>query len=201
MNRTTRRIAFYGGTFDPCHLGHLQMAAAAADHLKLHRVYFVPAARNPLKERGPEATASQRLDMLERATRADDRFSIWEGEVYRDGPSYTLHSVEHIERVYPNAHLFWIIGSDHLPHLNKWYCIEKLVRKIRFILVQRPGHDFTWPGIPGLYLFPVENPLVPISSSNIRQFIREGKAIDDFVPPEVARFIREQHLYQPSPGS
>lgn len=171
------------------------MATAAADQLKLHRVYFVPAARNPLKEEGPAGSANDRVAMLSRAIAGDCRFGIWEGEVYREGPSYTLHSVEHLERVYPNAHLFWIIGSDHLAGLHLWYGIEKLVCKVKFILVQRPGHTFAWPGIPGLHLYPVQNALMPLSASMIRQQIRDGLPVEDLVPGAVAAYIREKGLY------
>jgi len=200
MNRLKRRIAFFGGTFDPCHNGHLAMAAAAADHLNLHRVYFVPAARNPLKESGPLASPTQRLEMLVEAVSHDHRFGIWEGEVYREGPSYTLHSVEHLERVYPNAHLFWIIGSDQLPNLHKWFGMGRLVQKVGFILMQRPDHAYPWPGIPGLHLYPVENPLLPISSSMIRQRLCDGAPIENWVPGAVAAYIHNNGLYAENEG-
>lgn len=172
------------------------MAQAAAAQLQLHRVYFVPASRNPLKAQGPNVATTHRLEMLRLGISVNPRFSVWEGELYRDGPSYTLHSVEHIERVYPNAHLFWIIGSDHLPELPRWHGIEQLVRKVGFILVQRPGYAFQWPRLPGLTVYPVDNPLNPVSATEVRLRARSGDSLTDLVPPAVEAYIREHALYR-----
>jgi nicotinate-nucleotide adenylyltransferase len=201
MVRVRRRIAFFGGTFDPVHLGHLAMAGAAADALSLHRVYFVPAGQNPFKKAGTEAPASDRLEMLRLATGSDPRLSIWEGELGRKGPSYTLHSVEHIERVYPNSHLFWIIGSDQLAKLDQWHGIERLVNKIGFILVQRPGHSFTWPPVPGLRVYPVRNLPVDVSATEIRRQARLGRPLSGWVPPDVETYICRAGLYRPGSGT
>jgi nicotinate-nucleotide adenylyltransferase len=199
MNRSQRRVAFYGGTFDPIHNGHLAMAAAAAATLGLNRVYFVPALQNPLKSKGPNASAADRLEMLRLALGEDPRFSIWEGELGRSGPSYTLHSVDYIERVYPNSHLFWIIGSDQLGRLRDWYGIARLVEKISFILVCRPGFPWEWPGIPGLRVYPVNNEEMDVSGTQLRKRIAEGFGPGDGVPPAVADYISRTGLYRPPP--
>lgn len=196
MVREKRRIAFFGGTFDPVHCGHLTMAQAASERLFLHRVHMVPAARNPLKETGPSASTPDRLEMLRLATAGHGRFGIWDGELDREGPSYTLDSVRHIERVYPNCHLFWIIGSDQIPFLERWHGIAELVRRIHFILVQRPGHAFVWPSIPGLTVYTVDNPLMEVSATDIRERIREGLPVTGLVPPAVEAYIRERGLYR-----
>lgn len=196
MVREKRRIAFFGGTFDPVHNGHLEMAEAALEQLRLQRVSFVPAGRNPLKTTGPFASEADRLEMLRLGIAGHPWFSIWEGELGRDGPSYTLHSVEHIERVYPNAHLFWLIGSDQLENLRNWFGVEQLVRKISFILVMRPGHGFTWPGIPGLRVYPVGNPLNPVSATEIRSRIWRGQSLEGLVPPAVEAYIHRNGLYR-----
>lgn len=197
MERPGRRIAFFGGSFDPVHLGHLAMARAAAEGLGLHRVCFVPAARNPVKKEGPVASGGHRLEMLRLAIGEDPRFGIWDAELERDGPSYTLHSVEHIERVYPNSHPFWIIGTDQLEGLPRWYGVQKLVTKVGFILVTRPGYQLHWPCIPGLYLYPVENPLLPISSTEVRERLRAGGEAGDLLPPPVRAYIQRHRLYSP----
>jgi nicotinate-nucleotide adenylyltransferase len=195
MLREKRRIAFFGGSFDPVHSGHLQMARAATEHLRLHRVYFVPAAQNPLKLAEPLAPVDHRLEMLRLAIRDDPAFGIWDGELTRDGPSYTLESVEHLERVYPNSHLFWIIGTDQVSGLQQWRSIEKLVQKVGFILVRRPGYEAGWPGIPGLVLYPVDNPLHPVSATEIRSRCRTGQSISGLVCPAVESHIRQHRLY------
>lgn len=195
MLREKRRIAFFGGSFDPVHLGHLQMARAAANHLRLHRVTFVPASRNPLKDEAPLAAAPHRLEMLRLAIQDDRAFSTWDGEIARAGPSYTLQSVEHLERVYPNSHLFWIIGTDQIPGLCRWRSMDKLVQKVGFILVRRPGHETMWPGIPGLVLYPVDNPVSPVSATEVRSKCRAGQSISGLVPPAVEAYIHRNGLY------
>ena len=80
MLRAKRRIGFFGGTFDPFHCGHLEMARSAAEYLNLHNVSFVPAGQNPLKGDPPTATPEQRVEMIRRGIAQETKFSIWEGE-------------------------------------------------------------------------------------------------------------------------
>jgi nicotinate-nucleotide adenylyltransferase len=195
MQRERRRIGFYGGSFDPVHEGHLSMARAALNHLRLDRVCLVPARQNPLKPTGPEASDAARLEMLYRAIGDEPRLGTWEGELERDGPSYTYETIRHVGQVYPNSHLFWIIGADQLPYLDRWYRIEDLVHLVGFILLQRPGYDFPWPGIPGLRIYPVNNEEVPISSTEIRKRSRSGDSLDGWVPAAVSQYIRTEGLY------
>lgn len=196
MERTKRRIAFFGGSFDPVHTGHMEMARAALEHLNLHRVYFVPASQSPLKACPPEAPAADRTAMINLAIGGNPAFSIWDGELYREGPSYTVDSVEHIERVYPNSHLFWIIGTDKLKEIPDWHRIGRLASKIGFILVRRPGYPLEWPGVPGLTLYPVDNPLRGISATEVRRRLRNNAPLDGLLPPAVEAYIRERGLYR-----
>ncbi|MGA1205691.1 MAG: nicotinate-nucleotide adenylyltransferase [Opitutales bacterium] len=195
MLREKRRIGFFGGTFDPFHSGHLGMAHAAAEALHLDNVSFVPAGQNPLKDEAPRTSPRQRVDMIRLGIQPYRRYGIWEGELDRQGLSYTLDTIEHVQRVYPNCHMFWIIGSDQLPHLPRWYGIEQLVEKVGFILVRRPGFEFSWPGIKGLSLYPVDNPLMEVSATEIRDRIRRGEPVRGMVPPVVDDYIRRNSLY------
>jgi len=195
MLRAKRRIGLFGGTYDPFHCGHLEMARSAAEYLKLHNVSFVPAGQNPLKGNPPAATPKQRVEMIRRGISHEKKFSIWEGELERNGPSYTLDTIEHVERVYPNCHLFWIIGSDQLAHLSDWYGIEKLVYKVRFILLKRPGYALKWPGIKGLTLYPVDNPLMRVSATEVRRRLSKKGSLAGLVPLQVENYIKEHGLY------
>ena len=192
-----RRIGFLGGSFDPVHLGHLMIAEYAWLGLKLNKVYFVPAAQNPHKKDVPLADASHRLKMLEVATSGYHQFGIWDGELSMEGPSFTLKTVRLLEQVYPNSHLFWIIGTDQLKNLHRWHGINELVKRIGFILVERPEETYLWPGIPGLHIYPVTNPLSTISSTGIRQRLQSGQSVDGQVPKETLDYIRENNLYAP----
>ena len=94
MLREKRRIGFFGGTFDPFHRGHLAMAKAAAEALHLHHVSFVPTSQNPLKGNAPCATDRQRVEMIQLGIASNPLFGLWDGELERDGPSYTIDTVE-----------------------------------------------------------------------------------------------------------
>ncbi|HSH09878.1 MAG TPA: nicotinate-nicotinamide nucleotide adenylyltransferase, partial [Oceanipulchritudo sp.] len=123
-------------------------------------------------------------------------FGIWEGELDREGPSYTLESIQHIERVYPNSHLFWIIGWDQMPGLTNWYGIEHLVSKVGFVLVRRPGYEMAWPDIPGLMVYPIDNAMIPVSGTEIRSRIRQDLPLEGLVPQSIEDYIREKGLYK-----
>src|SRR5438046_1988092 len=105
------RLGVFGGTFDPVHVGHLAIALAALESAKLDRIVFVPARRSPLKERGPEASEADRLLMLEAAVKDEPRFAVSRVELDREGPSYTVDTLEALR---PQGELFLILGSDAL---------------------------------------------------------------------------------------
>lgn len=197
MVKERRRIGFFGGSFDPVHEGHLAMAESARQALQLQQVIFVPAASNPFKPDGPEAAAHHRVAMLKLAIRDKGVFSLWEGELERKGPSYTYDTVRHLEQVYPNAHLFWIIGADQLAGLPGWHRIGELVGRMAFILMRRAGHPLVWPGIPGLTVFPVENTAWRISSTEVRLALHAGEEAP-LLPPGVGRYIKDHQLYRSS---
>jgi nicotinate-nucleotide adenylyltransferase len=88
-----------------------------------------------------------------------------------------------------------MIGSDQLATLHAWHRIHELVRRTAFILVARPGHPFLWPGIPGLQLFRVINPLHDVSASNIRALLRSRQPAQDLLPAPVLNYIRQHGLY------
>lgn len=195
MSGSRSRIAFFGGTFDPVHVGHLEMARVAVEKMQLDRLYFIPAGRNPLKEDSPKASNHDRLEMIKLAIEGESHFAIWDGELDRDGPSYSLHTVRSFENRHPDSRMFWLIGADQLPFLHRWYGIDELVRKIGFILVKRPGYDVSLPQIPGLYLYPVDNPLVPVSATEVRACLKAGKSIDGMVTGGVGDYLHKHQLY------
>ena len=111
------RLGVFGGTFDPIHVGHLAIAHAALESIPLDRVLFVLARRSPLKERGPFAGESDRLRMLERAIADEPRFAVSAIELEREGPSYTI---ETLERLSGSDELFLILGGDASAEFPRW---------------------------------------------------------------------------------
>ena len=188
------RIGLFGGSFDPVTLGHLLVAQAAREELELARLYFIPAAQSPLKPGFQSAPAALRLRMLRLALAGQSQYEIDAQEIVRGGCSYTIDTTRKYASRFPDAKLFYVIGSDLVPQLLKWREADELARRLEFIVIPRPGEpaaDLPRP-FRGRELkgFPLG-----VSSSQIRERVKAGLAIDWLVPPAVAEVISNERLY------
>ncbi|HEV8544328.1 MAG TPA: nicotinate (nicotinamide) nucleotide adenylyltransferase [Verrucomicrobiae bacterium] len=188
------RIGLYGGSFDPVHLGHLLVAQAALEEVKLERVVFIPAAQSPFKpERklSPDALRARML-RLALAGRSDCELDLQ--ELVRGGVSYTIDTVRAYRQRFPGAELLYLIGADHVTLLPKWRDATELAASLEFIVIPRPGQsEVSFPGgFHGRYLagFPLG-----VSSSQIRERVRVGKPVDLLTGSAVAEAIRQNGLY------
>ena len=130
MNPKSQRLALFGGTFDPVHLGHLELAARAKEVAKLDRVFLVPCARSPFKDVGPVASPESRCAMLQLAI-SEMKWSEWAAvsqfELDRPPPSYSWQTTAHFrESEPPETELFWILGADQWVSIDRWAEPEKL---------------------------------------------------------------------------
>lgn len=177
---------------------------AAQDALEQHgldRVILVPAAQAPLKPNDVQSSAEDRLAMLRAATAWDDRFDTSDYELRKGGISYTVESVRHFRALYPDDHLYWIIGGDQLPKLHLWKDINELAQLIEFIFLERPGHPVrAHPDIPGLRLLRCDGHLLAINSTELRNRVRRGLSLDYFVPHKAIVYIKEKRLYLENKG-
>jgi len=190
---TAVRIGVFGGSFDPIHQGHLVVAAAAADHLGLDRVHFVPARAHPFKAGRHGANAEQRAAMVELAMAADPRFVLDRRELERLGPSYTVDTLRALRTECPADALFLLVGADAARELPGWHEAEVLPRLARIVALTRPGA--TPPPHP-LCADTLAVPAVPVSATEIRERVRRGAGIDGLVPAAVAAYIEEHGLYR-----
>jgi len=191
------KIGFLGGCFDPVHFGHLLAAQDAYEQHKLDRLILVPAARAPLKVNDSQSSPEDRLAMLRLAVEWDNRFEVSDLELKRGGVSYTVDSARHFRALYPNDQLYWIIGGDRLPSLHLWKDISELAALVDFIFLERPGYPVrARPDIPGLRLHRCDGHLLAISSTELRERIRQGLSLDYFVPHKVIVYIKEHSLYR-----
>ena len=189
-----RRIGLLGGTFDPVHLGHLFVAQTAREELQLNRLFFIPAAQSPFKPGRQASPPGERLRLLRLALAGKPWCAIDEQEIQRGGVSYTIDTVRDYGRRFPQAELFYLVGSDHVPQLGQWREAPELARLAQFVVIPRPGEkaaEFPAP-FRGQTLrgFPLA-----VSSSQIRARIREGKEIEHLLPAAVAEAIRNNRLY------
>ena len=191
-----RRCALYGGSFDPVHRAHLQVARYALEQAQLDRVVFIPAAQSPLKAHAPLTDAAVRLQMLSLALQGEACFELDESEVERGGLSYTIDTVRHFSAGHPDTELYWIVGADQFEQLDRWYQIEELAERVTFLVLARPGsHSGASSLIPHLRYQMIKAPLMSDSSSEIRVRCREGRSLQGLVPSAVQAFIFEQELY------
>lgn len=194
VTNSPQRLGLYGGSFDPVHCGHLLVAQAACEELALTRLFFIPAAQSPFKPEGVPAPAGERLRMLRLALAGQSHCEIDEQELRRGGTSFTVDTVRDYVRRFPQAQLFYLIGADHVPTLPAWREAGELARALEFVVIPRPGQPpvpLPWP-FRGRELagFPLG-----VSSSQIRNRVRSGLAIQGLVPDAVAEAIQNSKLY------
>lgn len=190
-----------GGTFDPIHLGHLRAAENVREALGLDEVAFVPAGVPPHRP-GPCSSPLDRYAMVCLATAANPTFVASDVELKREGPSYTVDTVEALLRQHPEGSVVVIVGSDTFPEMSTWKDPERLFALCSIAVVARPsdgGGDAAPAGV-AVRALPrverVEGPALPISATHIRRRILEGKSVRYLVPEAVAEYIAKRGLYR-----
>ena len=184
------RVGVFGGTFDPVHVGHLAIANAALESLRLHHVLFVLARRSPLKERGPVAGEADRLRMLELAIGGEPRFAVSRVELDRDGPSYT---VETLERLAGTDELFLILGSDAIADFPRWKDADRIARLATLAVAERPGAPDRVGDAP---IVRFDAPRLDISSRELRARGARGLSLRYLVPEPAWKHIEAEGLYR-----
>lgn len=189
----------FGGSFNPIHHGHLICARAAAEAAGYERIALIPSGQPPHKpDQRDLAPAADRLVMCKLAVSASERFTVEPVELERSGPSYTLDTILELKkRGWGEVH--WLIGADMLAFLPMWYQSAEVVRQSNMVIMSRPGWQFDWMTLPeGLRHLKqnvVEVPLIEISSTQIRQRVRERRSIEFLTPGSVIKYIKNKHLY------
>ncbi len=181
------------------------LATCCLQQVDLDAVWFVPAAKQPLKPQGPIASDVHRLSMLQCVADDEAEFQVSTIELDRGGSSYTVDTLKRVQREQPQAELFLLMGADSLAKLTRWHQAADVCRLATPVVLHRAGYEQ-----PGLESFGpivpaqrlkwirenrVEMPATPISSTQIRNIVAAQGKWDNLVPPKVARYIRQHHLY------
>jgi len=197
------RLGLFGGTFDPPHVGHLLAASDAFEALGLDRLVFIPAATQPLKVGRTTAPAEQRLAMLTLLLAGDPRFDLDPIEIQRTGLSYTVDTLHAFAEREPTAERFFLVGADVLASFHKWREPERVAELAQLVILERatdgggvPDPDRGAGGMPGRAPLSLPTRRVDVSSTEIRERVRQGKSIHGFVPDAVAEFIARAGLYR-----
>lgn len=196
-----QRIGILGGTFDPPHVGHMVLADCALESLALDALLFVPAADPPHKH-GTRVPIAHRLPMLEQALTLDPRYRLSRADVDRPGPHYSVDMVRIIQGQYPDAELFFCMGSDSLRDLPTWHQPEGLIAQARLAVMQRPDADVPLSIHADLFpqlqarLVVIDAPRLEVSSTEIVERLRQGKTVRFLVPDPVLDYIESNQVYR-----
>ncbi len=183
-----KKIAIYGGTFDPVHHAHLILARDALERIGLDEVIFLPAAISPLKKAAPVASGELRLAMLRAAIKGEPKFAADDCELRRPPPSYTIDTVDEVQRRNSDTAIYCLIGEDNVDTLTKWYRFTELEKMVHFVVLDRTGQAST-------RSYPVIDRKIDISATEIRSRVASGQSIRYLVPPAVEEIIRREKLY------
>jgi nicotinate-nucleotide adenylyltransferase len=183
-----KKIAIYGGTFDPIHHGHLIVAREALERLELEKVIFVPARVSPLRKSAPIARDELRLSMIRAAIENEPGFAADDCELRRPPPSYTIDTIEQIRQPMGGATIYCLIGEDNVGKLTKWRRFADLEKMVRFVVLDRSGQRPS-------HIYPIIRRKIDISATEIRKRVATGRSIQYFVPAAVEEIVRREKLY------
>lgn len=214
-----KRIAFYGGSFDPVHRGHLAIAHALLDQFKLDEFVFVPAFHAPHKQRSEPTSAYDRYAMLCLVTRNEPDISVSKMEIEMPERPYSVETLSRLNAELPNDEIFFVMGADSWMDITSWREWETVLSLSNHIVVTRPGSKIGVSHVtdeirsriadlrsePGaiatdsskrsIYITDAVN--LDISATEIRQKVRDGvTSWSADVPPEVANYIEKYQIYK-----
>jgi nicotinate-nucleotide adenylyltransferase len=195
-----RTIGLFGGTFDPIHFGHLNLAIEILEKRGLDAVWFIPANKSPFKMEASPTEPQTRLKMCQLALEGLKQFSVLDDEVLRPTPSYTIDTINEIQKRFPKDQFYLILGDESLQGFSHWKDPQKILEKVELLIGTREGknlNDFQDPP----WLFPaVKKGWTPIrrleiSSTEVRQRVKNKLPISHLIPHKVVDYISKNSLY------
>ena len=198
-----KKYGIFGGSFNPIHYGHLMICEYIKEEMDLDKVIFIPTGNPPHKEL--ELSAKDRYEMVRLAISPNPDFEISDIETTRVKKSYTVDTIRELKKIYKEEKLYFLIGLDSLFQLKTWMKIGDLSQEIEFVVALRPGYlnreeinkeiDFLKENF-GTKINLIKTPLYEISSTDLRDRIREGKSLRYLIPKKVLDYIEESGFYK-----
>lgn len=200
-----KKIGLYGGTFDPIHFGHLNLAVRLMESQQLDAVWFCPAKISPHKQNESPLSPEHRLQMLKLAIEGEPRFKILDTEIFREGPSYTIDTIQELLAVQSNKkdpdRLYLLMGEDAVAGFSKWKQPDEIVKLVPLLIAQR--------NFSSASLDPIENPMIresvekgavktpmfDLSSTEVRQRLKQKLYCSHLIPAKVLDYILKHRLY------
>jgi len=211
-----QRVALYGGTFDPVHTGHLEIARRVSELFEIEKLLFIPAQMAPHKIGRPVTEPIHRYAMLALATQNDPRLSISTFELDAPNRRYTVDTIEHFQRLFGDrSELFFIMGADSWSEITSWREWERLLTMTNHIVVTRPGYEPVTSHVGAIAgrvvdmrsnkravgrqgIFFTDVVMNDVSATNIRRLASEGRTekLKGLVPDQVLEYIRKYGIYR-----
>lgn len=211
------KVGIFGGSFDPIHYGHINLAKYVLDHTDLDEVWLMVSPLNPLKPQGYVATDEQRLEMARIAVADIPGVNVSDFEFSLPIPSYTYNTLKKLKEAYPDIDFRLIIGGDNWAHFDRWRNPQEILSEFGVIIYPRPGEKLetslhsSLSTLPSpLFTFLIDVPLMPVSSTQLRALLNSDSSkdlvgthgpcvrqrpISDFLPEKVLDYIQSHHLY------
>ena len=189
------KTGLFFGSFNPIHIGHLAIANYVVEYTDLKQVWFVISPQNPLKKRKGLLADYHRLSLVREAIDGDLRFKACDVEFKMPKPSYTIDTLAYLREQFPERKFAIIMGADGLPTFDKWKNYEELMYSCTRYIYPRPGIDVRGLKNLGNCVF-IDAPLIEISSTFIRESIKDGKDVHYFLNDKVYKYLKEMHFYE-----
>ena len=190
-----RKVGIYSGSFNPIHHGHVMLANYLVEFSDLDELWFVVTPQNPLKQKAELLDDAERLKMVQLAVDDDTRFHVSDIEMHLPRPSYTINTLTALSEQHPDCQFVFICGMDSLQNLTRWYQYQNILDNYKLFVFPREGYDggelANHPSVTIL-----KTPILEISSTFIRQCIKEGRDVRHFVPEKVFCYLQQRDFYK-----
>ena len=187
------QIGLYFGSFNPVHIGHCIIASHFVQNTNLDRIWMIVSPQNPFKESSSLLNEYHRLHLVKLATEDESHIKASDIEFHLPRPSYTIDTLTYLKEKHPEHAFSIVLGSDGLQNLHKWKNAAVLVKEHKFIVYKRPGFEIV--NTLNARMEIADAPLLEISSTHIRDMIKQGKSIRYLVPDKVREEIELYHYY------
>ena len=190
-----KKVGIYSGSFNPIHHGHVMLANYLVEFSDLDELWFVVTPQNPLKEKDELLDDDERLKMVQLAVGDDPRFHVSDIEMHLPTPSYTINTLTTLSEQYPDFQFVFICGMDSLQNLKNWREYQKILDNYELLVFPREGYDggdlINYPSVSVL-----KTPILEISSTFIRQCVKEGRDVRHFMPEKAFLYMKQRSFYE-----
>lgn len=190
-----KKVGIYSGSFNPIHHGHVMLANYLVEFSELDELWFVVTPQNPLKKKEDLLDDDERLKMVQLAVGDDPRFFVSDIEMHLPTPSYTINTLTALSELYPDCEFVFICGMDSLQNLKNWREYQRILDNYELLVFPREGYDGSeLVNSPSVKI--LKTPIVEVSSTFIRNCVREGRDVRHFMPEKAFLYMKERHFYE-----